>query len=188
MEPGRHARPEGREHDALPQRRAWPFYRREQAGRSGNAARVLRLHGADGRLRQRRLARFLRELRFDGQPVLPQQSQRNFRRDGSVKRLGLQRGWQGAGRHGRDGSRLRSRWQAGYFKTNFSSDSDTLYHNNGDGTFTDATSRAGLAVHTQDVKWGTAFLDFDNDGWADLFVASGHVYPFVDKYGIGEAF
>ena len=74
------------------------------------------------------------------------------------------------------------------FKTNFSSDSDTLYHNNGDGTFTDATSRAGLAVHTQDVKWGTAFLDFDNDGWADLFVASGHVYPFVDKYGIGEAF
>ncbi len=74
------------------------------------------------------------------------------------------------------------------FKTNFSNDTNTLYRNLGDGVFADVTSKAGLAVHTQYVKWGTAFLDFDNDGWKDLFVAAGHVYPFVEKYGIGEEF
>jgi len=74
------------------------------------------------------------------------------------------------------------------FKTNFSSDTSTLYRNMGDGTFSDVTSRAGLAVHTQYVKWGTAFLDIDNDGWKDLFIADGHVYPFIEKYGLGEEF
>jgi enediyne biosynthesis protein E4 len=74
------------------------------------------------------------------------------------------------------------------FKTNFSSDTNTLYRNMGDGTFSDFTSRAGLAVHTQFVKWGAAFLDIDNDGWKDLFIADGHVYPFIEKYGIGEEF
>jgi hypothetical protein len=43
-------------------------------------------------------------------------------------------------------------------------------------------------VHTQYVKWGTAFLDFDNDGWKDLFIADGHVYPFVEKYNLGDEF
>lgn len=74
------------------------------------------------------------------------------------------------------------------FKTNFSSDTNTLYRNNGDGSFTDVTSKAGVATHTQDVKWGTAFIDADNDGWPDLFIASGHVYPFVENYRIGESF
>lgn len=74
------------------------------------------------------------------------------------------------------------------FKTNFAADTDTLYRNLGNLTFDDVTSRAGLAVHTQYVKWGTAFLDFDNDGWKDLFVADGHVYPFIDQYNIGEHF
>jgi len=74
------------------------------------------------------------------------------------------------------------------FKTNFSSDTNTLYRNLGDGTFSDVTSRAGLAVHTQYVKWGTAFVDIDNDGWKDLFIADGHVYPFVEQYGLGEEF
>jgi enediyne biosynthesis protein E4 len=54
------------------------------------------------------------------------------------------------------------------FKTNFSSDTNTLYRNVGNNTFDDVTSATGLAVHTQYVKWGTAFLDFDNDGWQDL--------------------
>jgi len=74
------------------------------------------------------------------------------------------------------------------FKTNFSSDTNTLYRNMGDGTFSDVTARAGLAVHTQYVKWGTAFVDVDNDGWKDLFIADGHVYPFIEKYGLGEEF
>ena len=74
------------------------------------------------------------------------------------------------------------------FKTNFSSDTNTLYRNLGDGTFSDVTRRAGLAVQTRYVKWGTAFVDIDNDGRKDLFVAAGHVYPFVEQYGIGEEF
>jgi enediyne biosynthesis protein E4 len=74
------------------------------------------------------------------------------------------------------------------FKTNFSSDTNTLYRNLGDGTFSDVTRRAGLALQTRYVKWGTAFVDVDNDGWKDLFVAAGHVYPFVEKYGVNEEF
>ena len=74
------------------------------------------------------------------------------------------------------------------YKTNFSNDTDTLYRNLANNTFDDVTSVAGLAVHTQYVKWGAAFLDFDNDGWPDLFIADGHVYPFVEKYNLGEEF
>jgi hypothetical protein len=74
------------------------------------------------------------------------------------------------------------------FKTNFSSDTNTLYRNLGNGNFSDVTARAGLAVQTRYVKWGTAFVDVDNDGWKDLFVAAGHVYPFVEKSGLGEEF
>jgi len=74
------------------------------------------------------------------------------------------------------------------FKTNFSSDTNTLYRNLGNGTFSDVTTQAGLAVQTRSVKWGAAFVDIDNDGWKDLVVAAGHVYPFVEKYGLGEEF
>lgn len=74
------------------------------------------------------------------------------------------------------------------FKTNFSSDTSTLYRNTRDSGFLDVTAGAGLAVHTRDVKWGAGFVDVDQDGWKDLFVAAGHIYPFVDKTGVGETF
>ena len=67
------------------------------------------------------------------------------------------------------------------FRTNFSDDSSTLYRNNHDGTFTDTTVRTGLARNTRYLGWGAAFCDFDNDGWPDLIVANGHVYPEVDR-------
>jgi enediyne biosynthesis protein E4 len=72
------------------------------------------------------------------------------------------------------------------FKTNFSDDTSTLYRNNGDGTFDDATFRAGLGLHTQYLGWGTMFFDFDNDSWPDLILVNGHVYPEVDKYHLGS--
>ena len=72
------------------------------------------------------------------------------------------------------------------FKTNFSDDTSTLYRNNGDGTFTDATSAAGLGLYTQYLGWGTMFFDFDNDGWPDLILANGHVYPEVDSQHLGS--
>jgi enediyne biosynthesis protein E4 len=74
------------------------------------------------------------------------------------------------------------------FKTNFSDDTSTLYRNNGNGTFTDATFSAGLGLHTQYLGWGTMFFDYDNDGWPDLIVANGHVYPEVDKYHLGSSY
>ncbi len=72
------------------------------------------------------------------------------------------------------------------FKTNFSDDTSTLYRNNGNGTFSDATFSAGLGLHTQYLGWGTMFFDFDNDGWPDLLLVNGHVYPEVDKYKLGS--
>jgi enediyne biosynthesis protein E4 len=72
------------------------------------------------------------------------------------------------------------------FKTNFSDDTSTLYRNNGDGTFSDATFEAGLGLHTQYLGWGTMFFDFDNDGWPDLFLVNGHVYPEVDSAHLGS--
>ena len=74
------------------------------------------------------------------------------------------------------------------FKTNFSDDTPTLYRNEGDGTFSDVTFPAGLGLHTQYLGWGTMFLDFDNDGWPDLILANGHVYPEVDKFHLGGGY
>ena len=74
------------------------------------------------------------------------------------------------------------------FKTNFSGDTHTLYRNDGDWTFMDETIPAGLAVNTRYLGWGTAFIDVDHDGWKDIFVANGHIYPEVDDSRINETF
>ena len=73
-------------------------------------------------------------------------------------------------------------------RTNFSDETSTLYRNNGDGTFTDVTYVSGLGVNTQFLGWGTLFVDVDNDGWPDLFMANGHVYPEVDSNGLNSTF
>ena len=74
------------------------------------------------------------------------------------------------------------------FKTNFSDDTPTLYRNDGNGSFTDATYDAGLGKHLEYLGWGTMFFDFDNDGWPDLILANGHVYPEVEKFGLGSGY
>ena len=74
------------------------------------------------------------------------------------------------------------------FKTNFSDDTSTLLHNNGDGTFDDKTFPAGFGLNTQYLGWGTMFLDVDNDGWPDLLLVNGHVYPEVDSQHLGSSF
>lgn len=73
--------------------------------------------------------------------------------------------------------------------TNFSDDSNVLYHNDGEGNFTDVTSLAGLGEVTLPfLGWGTGFIDYDNDGWLDLIVANGHVYPAVDEHQWGTSY
>jgi hypothetical protein len=74
------------------------------------------------------------------------------------------------------------------FKTNFSDDTATLYHANGDGTFTDNTFAAGLGVNLEELGWGTMFADVDNDGFPDLIVVNGHVYPQVDSAHLGATY
>ena len=78
--------------------------------------------------------------------------------------------------------------QTDLFVTNFAADTNTLYRNAASGQFRDATVMAGLATVTAFVGWGAEFLDFDLDGWPDIFVANGHVAPSVDDAGIGESF
>jgi hypothetical protein len=65
------------------------------------------------------------------------------------------------------------------FKTNFAGDTSTLYANTGRGFCEDRTFAAGIGVNTRWLGWGTSFVDMDNDGWLDLFLVNGHVYPEV---------
>ncbi len=71
-------------------------------------------------------------------------------------------------------------WQS-IFRTNFSDERETLYRNLGEGQFEDATLRVGMAQNTRFVGWGSGFLDFDNDGWKDLLLVNGHVFPEVER-------
>jgi hypothetical protein len=66
-------------------------------------------------------------------------------------------------------------------KTNFAGDTPSLYHNIGGGNFEDATFTAGLGKHTQYLGWGCGFFDMDNDGWPDILICNGHVYPEVEQ-------
>jgi hypothetical protein len=74
------------------------------------------------------------------------------------------------------------------FKTNFADDTHTFYRNQGKNNFSDATIETGLAVNTSYLGWGTSFLDIDDDGFPDLIVANGHVYPEVDDAHTDERF
>jgi hypothetical protein len=67
------------------------------------------------------------------------------------------------------------------FKTNFADDTSTLYRNDGKGSFDDCTIRSGLGVETRYVGWGAGMVDLDNDGYPDLFLVTGNVYPEVES-------
>jgi hypothetical protein len=72
-------------------------------------------------------------------------------------------------------------------KTNFSGDRPSLYRNEDGRFFEDVSERAGLG-RNQLLGWGIAFLDIDEDGWPDLVIANGHVYPEIDRSSIGETY
>jgi hypothetical protein len=67
------------------------------------------------------------------------------------------------------------------FKTNFAGDTSTLYSNTGKGLCDDKTFTSGIGVNTRWLGWGVSFLDLDGDGWLDLFLVNGHVYPEVER-------
>jgi enediyne biosynthesis protein E4 len=74
------------------------------------------------------------------------------------------------------------------FKTNFADDTCNLYHNNGDGTFSDVTFSSGVGINNRYVAWGCGFIDYDNDGWQDIIQINGHVYPEIDAHDIGQTY
>ncbi len=72
-------------------------------------------------------------------------------------------------------------------KTNFSGDLPSLYRNENGKFFSDVSMRAGLAANHL-LGWGIAFVDFDEDGWKDLILANGHIYPEVDRASLGDKY
>ncbi len=70
------------------------------------------------------------------------------------------------------------------FRSNFSDERETLYRNRGGGEFDEVTAAAGMSRNTRYVGWGAGFFDFDNDGWKDLLLVNGHVFPEVERLGI----
>ena len=73
--------------------------------------------------------------------------------------------------------------------TNFSHDYNTLYENGPAGVFTDRSYATGSPrLRGPYLGWGVKFVDLDNDGRLDIFIANGHVYPEVDKHGLGTRY
>lgn len=75
------------------------------------------------------------------------------------------------------------------YVTNFQDENDLLLRNRGDWNFSEMSYESGLALPALPwVKWGTAFVDLDNDGWLDLITVNGHVYPQVDSLPSGGGY
>ena len=76
-----------------------------------------------------------------------------------------------------------------YFVTHFAEQPNSLYHNLGEKGFDDVSWTSGVGQPSYPyVGWGTAFFDMDNDGWLDIFVANGHVFPQVDTVDVGARY
>ena len=73
--------------------------------------------------------------------------------------------------------------------TNFSDDYNTLHRNTGKGSCRDDSYSAGITADSfRDLSWGVGFYDFNNDGFKDVFIANGHIYPQVDRYGLNISY
>lgn len=73
-------------------------------------------------------------------------------------------------------------------RTNFMHETSTLYRNTSEWFFEDATYEGGLGIHTNIVGWGVQFLDFDHDGWKDILMANGHIYPELERSKVPESY
>jgi enediyne biosynthesis protein E4 len=73
--------------------------------------------------------------------------------------------------------------------TDFSDEAKLLFHNDGRGSFTEVSMRAGIGkMSIPFLGWGTGFLDFDNDGWLDLMMVNGHIYPAAERLDWGTSY
>jgi len=73
--------------------------------------------------------------------------------------------------------------------TDFSDDTKVLYRNEGDVNFSDVSDQVGIAeLPVPFLGWGAGLIDYDNDGWKDIFMVNGHVYPEVDQHDWGTTY
>ncbi len=111
-----------------------------------------------------------------------------FEEEGVLRGVALDQNGKALSGMGVDGGDYLANGHPGIFRTNFSDEFETLYRNRGDGNFDDVTLAAGLGRNTRFVGWGAGFFDFDNDGWKDLLLVNGHVFPEVEKLKIDVHF
>jgi enediyne biosynthesis protein E4 len=107
-----------------------------------------------------------------------------FEEEGVLRGVALDQNGKTLSGMGADAADYLGDGHAAIFRTNFSDEFETLYRNKGDGNFEDVTLSAGMGRNTKYVGWGTGFFDFDNDGWKDLLLVNGHVFPEVEKLHI----
>jgi enediyne biosynthesis protein E4 len=107
-----------------------------------------------------------------------------FEEEGVLRGVALDQNGKALSGMGVDGGDYLANGHPGIFRSNFSDEFETLYRNRGDGNFDDVTLGAGLGKNTRYVGWGAGFFDFDNDGWKDLLLVNGHVFPEVEKLKI----
>jgi enediyne biosynthesis protein E4 len=73
--------------------------------------------------------------------------------------------------------------------SDFQGSSDHIWHNDGKGNFDEVSDEAGITGPTHNVlSFGGGFIDYDNDGWVDLFIANGHVYPEIEQASPGTRY
>jgi hypothetical protein len=107
-----------------------------------------------------------------------------FEEEGVLRGVAFDQNGKAMSGMGVDATDYSSDGHASIFRTNFSDEFETLYRNRGKGIFDDVTLDAGLGQNTRYVGWGTGFFDFDNDGWKDLLLVNGHVFPEVESLHI----
>lgn len=109
-----------------------------------------------------------------------------FEEDGFISGLALNKDGREIASMGIAAGDYENNGRIDFFITDFGDDYDVLYHNDGDTSFSDVSYQVGIAQTTIPfVGWGDGFIDYDNDGWLDLFEANGHVYPEVDQHDWG---
>jgi len=163
-------------------------YRREREGRSERQAPVLRLLLHVCGRQRRRQGGSDRDRRLFANYLYINKGDGTFENASFYSGFALNQDARETASMGLAVGDYRNNGRVDLYTTTFSDDYKPLYRNDGDGNFVDITPQMGIAEPTYPfLSWGTAFFDYDNDGWKDLMFVSGHVFPQVDEHDWGTS-